>query len=586
MTVKGSNENNFSSNFKKKITSILYYNYSKTKSAYLFALVLIILSGLSGLAAIFETDITLYRQFYIIFFILSFIAGILFIIEYILRLWTSDTNPYYEKVENKHLKYVTSLLGIIDLVCVIAFILYLISFIFQDLVDLTRVLRLFAFLKFIRYSKSFEIIYSVIKRKKEDLLITLMLSLLLLFFGSIFIYIAEHNAQPDVITNLFSAMWFTAVNLFTIGYGEIVPLTPFGKIVSAIISILGITLFLLPASVIGSGFIDELNERNPHLDVCPNCNKKLPKDAFLRDIYKKTRGRRSKFVTQALELEKASVPKFLTKQEKCYNLLEYPFPKTKGQIIIFLFFATLITLNVLAIMVETNLELAQELRQTLITVYILSLIVFTIEYFLRLWSCPASEKEEYEDSLQGRLRFMKSPMAIADLLVIIGLILLLIPVELVPVGRVFFLVLLLFVVFKIGHFIDVFPVAGLIFKDTKREFFGAIFICIIFLIFASTAIYFAERDAQPDKFTSIPAALWFGIATFTTTGFGDIYPVTTQGRFMTVAFSFLGVAFFTLPAGILGSSFFSSMKEYRMHKICPKCGYIISRPKLRRKEFA
>ena len=131
-------------------------------------------------------------------------------------------------------------------------------------------------------------------------------------------------------------------------------------------------------------------------------------------------------------------------------------------------------------------------------------------------------------------------------------------------------------------FIDVFSVSGLIFKETKREFLGTLFICIIFLIFSSAAIYYVENSAQPNKFSSIPATLWFGIVTFTTTGFGDMYPVTTLGRFMTVCFAFVGVALFTVPSGILGASFFSSMQEYRLHKICPNCGYILSKPKIRK----
>ncbi|MHA1148643.1 MAG: potassium channel family protein [Promethearchaeota archaeon] len=580
---------------KQQIFEILSFPKLKSPLAFVFGILFIFASLSNGISAILETEQALQDQFWTSYMVLTVIAGIIFSIEYVLRIWTSSINPQFDdfklkvksmelKIKRKEIAYAISFMGIIDLVCVISFILYLNALIYTDLVELTRVLRLISFLKFIRYATSFEIIWAVIKRKKEELLITIMLSLLLMFFGSIFIYIAEHDAQPEVITNLFSSMWFTAVNLFTIGYGEITPITPMGKVVSAIISIMGITLFLLPASVIGSGFIEELEERHPPLDTCPNCKKKIRKEEFLVDLYKKRRGRKSAIITKVIEEEKARREPIPTPERKVYTLMRFPFPRTIGQVIVFLFFATFITFNVLAIMVETNLTLSQEVRPILNLVYILSLIIFSIEYIIRVWSCVA-EGEQYEELAKAaRLKYIQTPMAIADLIVIIALILLLIPPVLVPLGRLYFLVPMMCVVFKIGHYIDVFKIAGLIFRDITKEFLGAIFICIMFLIFASTAIYYVESGAQPDKFSSIPATLWFGIATFTTTGFGDIYPITTQGRMLTVAFAFLGVALFTLPAGILGSSFFSGMQEYRLFKICPKCGFIISRPTLDRQK--
>jgi voltage-gated potassium channel len=571
---------------KEKVFQTLDYPESKTFLASLTAFFLVMTSVISGLIVILETDVNLESQYSLIFIGIEIFVTLIFITEYILRFWSSPINPEYKNSEIIKLKYGISFMGMIDLVTAVLFTLTLLLPFENEGLKIAGLYRLIVFLKLVRYSESFEVIWAVVKRKKEELLITLMLSLLLMFFGATIIYIAEHDAQPDKFTNLFSSMWFTAINLFTIGYGEMVPITPLGKITSAIVSVLGITLFLLPVSVIGSGFIDEIQERNPHYDVCPNCNKAFQKGALLRDLNQKRRGRPSKIMKLVLEAQKAKeIPKLTPRQQKLrkyYKLIQFRFPRTFAQLIIFFFFMTFITLNVLAIMVETNPTLSQELRVALNSVYIFSIIVFTIEYILRIWSCPASEEEKYEDSNQGRLKYVRSPFAIVDLIVIIGLFLMLIPDQLVPVSRRYFLIPLLFVVFKIGHFIDVFSISGLIFKETKREFLGTLFICIIFLIFSSAAIYYVENRAQPNKFSSIPATLWFGIVTFTTTGFGDIYPVTTLGRFMTVCFAFVGVALFTLPSGILGASFFSSMQEYRLHKICPNCGYILSKPKIRK----
>jgi len=562
------------------------FNYPESKSilARFLAFFLVVASIISGVISILETEENLAISYLLIFFTFGIILVGIFSLEYALRLWSSDINPNYGDIKLKRLKYIISFKGIIDLGSAILFFLAIIINAKYEWMEGLRILRVIALLKLTRYSESFKIIFDVIMRKKEELLITFMLSLLLLFFGSILMYIAEHDTQPDKFTNLFSSMWFTAINLFTIGYGEMVPKTPLGKLISAVVSVLGITLFLLPASVIGSGYIDELKERNPQYEICPNCNTAVQKEALFRDIYKKRRGRLPKIIKQVLEAEKAKEQPKLTPElqikRKYYNLFQFRFPRSIGQIIVFLFFMTFITLNVLAIMVETNPRLSEELRPALNSVYIISIIIFTCEYALRIWSCAGSEQEAYQDPTHGKWNFVKSPLAVVDLIVVIALYLMLIPGQLVPTTRQFFLILLMFVVFKIGHFIDVFSISGLIFKDTKREFMSTMFICFMFLIFASSAIYFFEHRAQPDKFSSILATLWFGIVTLTTTGFGDVYPVTTSGRFLTVCFAFIGVALFTLPAGILGSSFFSSMQEYRLHRICPKCGFILSKPKI------
>lgn len=571
--------------FKEKIFKTLDYPLSKGILPSIVGFWLILASLTWGLTAILETEKVLNLKFNSIFIIIEIISGSVFIIEYILRLWTSDINPDYKDVKFKQLKYMISLKGIIDLACASSFLVFLIFLFEPESINIVTLFRLVAFLKMIRYLEPVEIILTVIKRKKVELLITLMLSLLLLFFGSVFIYITEHDAQPSKFTNLFSSMWFTAINLFTIGYGDMVPITPLGKIVSGIISLLGVTLFLLPATVIGSGFVDEIKERNPQYDVCPNCKTMLEKDKFLKDIYAKKEGRPSKIIKQIFEKEKSEQSQYLSSkqrvQQQCYNLIQFRHPKNIWQVIMFLFFSTIITLNVLAIMVETNPILSQNLRAALDSVYIFSGIVFILEYILRIWSCVASDQEKYQEPILGRLRYIVSPLALVDLIVIVPFIIMLIPNVPPTLELLYFkMILRLLIVFKIGHYIDVFSVIGTIFRDTTRPFLTAIFLCFTFLIFVSTIIFYVEYSAQPDKFSSILSTLWFGIITYTTVGFGDIRPITTLGRFLTICFGFVGVTLFTLPAGILGASFFSSMQEYRLHKICPKCGFVLSKPKL------
>ncbi len=557
----------------KQVFNLLNYPTSKSTSARLAAFLLIFASLISGITGILQTEPIINQYFSLIFIIISIITGLIFVLEYILRLWSCNANPDHEEGKFLRLKYMKSVVGIIDLISAISFIFTLVAIFNIEFMILALFFRLVALLKLIRYIDSFKIIWAVLKRKKEELLITIILSLLLLFFGSILIYIAEHEAQPDKITNLFSSMYFTSINLFTIGYGDIVPITPFGKIVSGVISIIAIMLFFLPAAVLGSGFIEEIEERRPHYDVCTKCNAKHKRDEFLNEAPE-----------DEIKEEKADKPNnsksIKTPRKKLYHLMQFKFPKEFGQLVVFFFFMTIITLNVLAILVETNPVLSQRLRPILIYAYFFSIIIFIAEYIIRLWSCVESEREEYHD----RLNYIKSPGAIVDFIVIIALILMLISLVYFPHARQFFLIPLFFVVFKIGHYLDVFSILKLLFKDCLKEILSVLILCIIFLLFSSSIIYYVERNAQPNKFSSIPATLWYGIITFTTTGFGDMVAVTTTGRFATVCLAFLGVALFTMPAGILGSSFFCRMEEYRMYKICPECGFVLSKQIIHKRE--
>ena len=86
-------------------------------------------------------------------------------------------------------------------------------------------------------------------------------------------------------------------------------------------------------------------------------------------------------------------------------------------------------------------------------------------------------------------------------------------------------------------------------------------------------MYYVEHDAQPDAFTSIPATMWWSIATLTTVGYGDIYPVTPLGKFLGSVTAILGISLFALPTGILASGFSEEINKKKIRStICPTCG--------------
>lgn len=235
----------------------------------------------------------------------------------------------------------------------------------------------------------------------------------------------------------------------------------------------------------------------------------------------------------------------------------------------------LVCLNIAAVMLETmksvELHYALWLRQF----DLVASIIFTVEYVLRLWSCTADRR--YAHPIMGRVRYALTPLALIDLLAILPFFLpLLLPVDL-RIIRAFRLFRLLRVL-KLGRYSESMRVLGNVVRSKKEELFVCIFTGMILLIVASSLMYFVESEAQPDAFSSIPGAMWWGVATLTTVGYGDIYPITPWGRLIGASVSILGIGMFALPAGILASGFAEEISRNRSKRglVCPHCGMEIN----------
>lgn len=127
-------------------------------------------------------------------------------------------------------------------------------------------------------------------------------------------------------------------------------------------------------------------------------------------------------------------------------------------------------------------------------------------------------------------------------------------------------------VLKIGRYSEVVKLFGRVFKAKIAELMTAISLIFVLLIISSSLLYYVEREAQPDKFSSIPQAMWWGVVTLTTVGYGDIYPITTMGKIMASVISLLGIGLFALPTGILSAGFVEEIKKKVKVKKCQHCG--------------
>ncbi len=152
-------------------------------------------------------------------------------------------------------------MAIIDLMAILPFYLPFIIKIDLRSLRILRLVRLLRILKLNRYTKSMKVLGRVIKRKKEELIVTVFITgILMLLAASIMFYI-ENETQPEAFPNIIASFWWAIATLTTVGYGDIYPVTFLGKFLAGIIAFLGIGLVALPTGIISSGFIEEVESR-------------------------------------------------------------------------------------------------------------------------------------------------------------------------------------------------------------------------------------------------------------------------------------------------------------------------------------
>jgi voltage-gated potassium channel len=215
------------------------------------------------------------------------------------------------------------------------------------------------------------------------------------------------------------------------------------------------------------------------------------------------------------------------------------------------FIITLIFLNAIAFAVDTVPELTERYGWEFKAFNVFSVIVFTIEYVLRVWSAVEIPMLSRLPRGQARLRFAMRPMMIIDLLAFAPWYLhWLYPIDL-RLLRVFRLFRLLMLV----RYSPALQTLGRVLADEYRALLGALLVVLILLLFASAGMYLLERDVQPDKFGSIPEAAWWALSTLTTVGYGDVVPVTPLGKVLGGVVMLLGVGMIALPVAIIATGF-------------------------------
>ena len=244
---------------------------------------------------------------------------------------------------------------------------------------------------------------------------------------------------------------------------------------------------------------------------------------------------------------------------RIYNILEMTDPQDFLSRAFSLFIVPLISLNVLCIVLESIPELDLLYRTQFFAIEIVSTVIFALEYSLRLWSCVESETEN-KAPLKSRIKYALSPLAIVDLLAFLPSIL---QVIFPGIDLRFLRVLRLLRVFKLTRYFTSFELLLNVLHEERKNLAGIFFLLLVILTLAASALYLVERDMQPDKFGSIPQAMWWAIAALTTVGYGDVYPLSPAGKVLGSLVTIVGIGMVALPSGILASAFSEQMRRKR-----------------------
>ncbi len=234
-------------------------------------------------------------------------------------------------------------------------------------------------------------------------------------------------------------------------------------------------------------------------------------------------------------------------KKRVYEILWRTQPSNKTTKIINYFTLALIVSNVAAFVIGTIPGVFISQILFFVTLIEFSLVIFTIEFILRVWACTINPK--FHDHIRGRIRFVLTPWPILTLLVITPLWIVVITGTQGYAGAIFLLLLL-----RLFQTSGSLKVLIQIVRARRSDLALALLIDLIVLVFASTLMWWIESPVNA-KMASIPATMWWGTATLTTVGYGDVVPITHLGRFLGIIVMFAGIATFALPISIVGAGF-------------------------------
>lgn len=238
-------------------------------------------------------------------------------------------------------------------------------------------------------------------------------------------------------------------------------------------------------------------------------------------------------------------------RKRMAEVLEQDYHTDRPSRIVNLLLILLISLNVVAIFLETVDPIYAQYQVAFWYFEVFSVAIFTIEYLARVWSSIDLEEAKDKSPIGGRLRYMLTPIALIDLVAILPFYLSLY----MAIDLRFLRVMRLLRLFKLTRYS---PALGALLDVIQKEadaLLAALVVLMMMLVVSAGGIYLLENELQPETFGSMPDSMWWAIVTLTTVGYGDVIPVTALGKMFGGLIGLIGIGMIALPAAIMASGF-------------------------------
>ena len=244
-----------------------------------------------------------------------------------------------------------------------------------------------------------------------------------------------------------------------------------------------------------------------------------------------------------------------TIKSKVFEIIEPDKESSKLSSVFDWFITALIIASVVSVFVIT-FDIPDWLNSFLSKFEVAAVAIFTVEYLLRIWTADLLYKDK--TPVVARLKYVVSAMAIVDLVAILPFYLpMFLPTSVL--GMRALRLVRLFRILKLNRYSDAMASIGQVITEKQRELCGSFFVVSLLMVVSSLLMYAIEHDAQPQVFKNAFSGLWWAVATLTTVGYGDIYPVTAIGRIIGAFIALLGIAAVAIPTGIISSGLIERM---------------------------
>lgn len=240
---------------KKRIYEIIEVSHDKDIPSKYYD-IMIFIAVIVGLLPLTMKTETLYTQ------LIDFVTAIIFIFDYTLRIYTSDYKMGVKSYK-AYLYYSFTPMAIIDLLSIVPIVSFFTPNARLTFWGLFRLFRVFRLLKLIRYSKTMRTIQNVLRKVKSQLLAVLILTLIYIAGSAMIIF----QIEPDIFDTFFDALYWATISITTIGYGDISPVTDFGRFITMASALVGVALIALPSGIITAAYMDEIKRKKSSLEL-------------------------------------------------------------------------------------------------------------------------------------------------------------------------------------------------------------------------------------------------------------------------------------------------------------------------------